>query len=372
MKGRVALLGILTVFTATSIWACVNTSYSRDEEVQITEELIYLILGAFPAHSDHFYNDQVTKNTKALKADPTNVVARNDLAVAYLKLKQFDKAQAEFDTIDAQDKDRYTTHANLGVMYKKMGQYEKAAHHIGRSLEIKTEGHLGLGDYYLRMLKWRQTSNPTENFLGVPYADGAEATVKSPLVNKEYLATLIKADRHFSDVYLVLGDVLFVEKKYQLAMRAYVQAEILNPEDPAKVWERMHRIESIWETQKKKGQIVEDAYHVYSIVRDEIGQAEKWVEDFKELEVSLMKSDLPASFDDIRDTLSANNIDKPVFNKFGLVKGKLVTYGSGGPLDLLEDLWYALTSPLAIMALVGIIVVVVFVLYLFYRSTRTA
>ncbi len=49
--------------------ACVNTSYSRKEEKQITCTLTQLIAGQFPAHSAAFYKHQVSLNSARLQAD---------------------------------------------------------------------------------------------------------------------------------------------------------------------------------------------------------------------------------------------------------------------------------------------------------------
>ena len=94
--------------------------------------------------------------TTRLKKDPEDIEARNDLAAALMKLKRYGEAETDLLRIDSEHPDRYKTHANLGVLYKKTREFAKAAAHTKKALEIKPEGHLGLGDYYLRMLEWRQ------------------------------------------------------------------------------------------------------------------------------------------------------------------------------------------------------------------------
>ncbi|HIE66194.1 MAG TPA: hypothetical protein EYQ01_10395 [Nitrospira sp.] len=72
----------LFLFGVHSLLACVNTSYSRDEEIQITDNLAYLIIGRFPEHGEAFYTHNIPKYRKSLESDPNNTVIRNDLAVA--------------------------------------------------------------------------------------------------------------------------------------------------------------------------------------------------------------------------------------------------------------------------------------------------
>ncbi|MEM7313772.1 MAG: tetratricopeptide repeat protein, partial [Planctomycetota bacterium] len=121
---------ILTLSQSAGV-ACVNSSYSQNYEKQLTGDVFKLIQGQFAHHGDAFYESELTRTAGA--ADFEGV---NDRAVALLKLKRYDEALALFESNDENFPERYKTHANLGVLYKKTGEYGKAADHIARSLEI--------------------------------------------------------------------------------------------------------------------------------------------------------------------------------------------------------------------------------------------
>jgi tetratricopeptide (TPR) repeat protein len=205
-----------------------HTTYSREEEKQLTGDLLKLITGQFAQHGPAFYTNEVTTLTAKLMESPDDVEARNDLAAAQLKMGEYETALTLFDEIEKSHPGRYRTQANLGVLRKKMGDFDVAAKHIENSLKIKPEGHLGLGDYYLKMLRWMKEveslgdPGPAKNFLGVSYSAGPKATVASKDFNREHIVTLIKADWHFADAMLVLGDALFVEENYERRRAGYV------------------------------------------------------------------------------------------------------------------------------------------------------
>jgi tetratricopeptide (TPR) repeat protein len=95
---------------------------------------------------------------------------------------------------------------------------------------------MGLGDYYLRMIRWRAANSATDapivqNFLGVDYAAGYQATADA--ANREHLMTLIKNEMNFTDAYVVLGDIMYAEEDYRTAIRCYLRASFLG--HPTKV-----------------------------------------------------------------------------------------------------------------------------------------
>jgi tetratricopeptide (TPR) repeat protein len=329
MSGLCRIVGVLLAASSAAM-ACVNTTYSRSEERRITNDLVYVILGSFADHGEAFYTDQVARNLKKLEADPKDVEARNDLAVAYLKLKKYDLAVTELDRIEAEVPGRYRTHANLGVLYKKKGLYTKAAHHIDRSLQIKPGGHLGLGDYYKKMAQYLQAVSARigddalieNNFLGVPYADGPEASAKE--ANKTYLINLIKADRHFADGLLALGDVLFVEGDLQLAWRAYERAKRLDHPNRDVIYKRLETLQQRWHREREglDGYVVENKRALTRLFGEEQRAADAWVEKFQLVESEVIQAGQLATFDRVLSLMDEQGVARPVVNASGLVRGK--------------------------------------------------
>ena len=294
--------------------SCVNTSYSRLDEVAINDELVDIILGQFPHHGKAFYENEIKIKEPLLIESPDNFELRNDVAVAYLKIVAWDKAQAHFDENEKRHPNQYKTHANLGVMYKKMGEYEKAAFHVKKSLEIKPEGHMGLGDYYLKMIQWKLNYNKDQktNFLGVPYSNSAQT---AKVANKEYVITLIKNDYQFIDAYLVLGDILFEEKNYQLAMRSYQRAYHLIKSDKFSTQKSIAQVKFI----KIKAKLKRDSF--FSVIdwrgakrqiSKEIVDAESWLKSFQKTEALLISRSSSISFQKIRNEMELNEVNKPL------------------------------------------------------------
>ncbi|MCJ8330041.1 MAG: hypothetical protein HRT89_23785 [Lentisphaeria bacterium] len=274
----------------SSVSACVSTSYSVEEESIISNDLGYLLLGKIPSHSKKFYEQQLKIQSLILKRSPDNVIARNDRAVALLKLTRWDEAIKELETVQSIKKDLYNTHVNLGIIYKKTGNYKKSAWHIEKSLQIKPAGHLGLGDNYLRMIVWKSKSRPQKNFLGINYNEGPQGLRDDMRVNKQYLINLLKADRHFSDVYLVLGDQLVLEENYQLAIRSYHHAIKLKHHKKDLILERIEGIYTIWNNELRNEYIIEDYQLTAKYIDLELDHAASWLNSFKLQESKLVLS----------------------------------------------------------------------------------
>ena len=312
---KVIISAIAKVFLILLLLSCVNTSYSRFDEKAINDELIDIILGQFPHHGKAFYQNELKIKEPKLKENPNDFELRNDIAVAYLKLENWYQAQEHFEENQKRHTDQYKTHANLGVMHKKMGAFKKASFHIKKSLEIKPEGHMGLGDYYLKMIKWRDNfeEGQRSNFLGVAYKDRKKT---ARVANKQYVITLIINDYKFIDAYLVLGDILFEEKKYQLALRAYMRASLLEEKDD-KYFElsnlaRNKFRQTTRELIKNKSSFqVSDGFKGRYQVKREVQAAANWLSQFQGTEAEMIHSNETITFDKIREKMVSKGIQKP-------------------------------------------------------------
>lgn len=338
-----ALIPICSRLHAQTAPACINTTYSGEEEKQLTGDLLRLITGQFAQHGPAFYTNEVTTLTAKLAETRDDVEARNDLAAAHLKLGEYEVALGLFDEIEKTHPGRYRTQANLGVLRKKMGDFDLAAKHIEKSLKIKPEGHLGLGDYYLKMLHWkeeaaalsraaealgpdasRMAKKPKANFLGVLYASGPEAIVAHPDFNREYIETLIKADRHFADAMVALGDALFVEGNLELAMRAYVRAaDDLHHPAGSVIYDRIHDIHDVWvkEADARNGYIVRPTFHMTHQAGMEFREAADWLSRFQETEAQMIQRGETVDFASVKAEMKALGVPEPAYLTIGVIKG---------------------------------------------------
>lgn len=322
---------VLIVIQATQVplQACVNTRYSRAEEQLITGDLIKLIMGQFAHHGPQFYEHQLTQTAAELEKNPDDIEARNDRAVAYLKLKRYNEALAEFEKIEAMAPGRYRTHSNLGVLHKKTSEFAKAAQHVEKSLKIQPGGHLGLGDYYLRMIRWldkvedMKTNEEPVNFLNIPYSKGSATTAKSAVVDREFIKTLIKADRSFPDVFVVLGDVLFEDAEFELAYRSYERARALAHPFSNVVRDRQATLMHAWKeaTDGTDGLVRPHRGWVRDKIGSETKQAQKWLEQFQRQEAGLLNEGKPADFAAVKLQMEAADIEEPNYQLAGLFKG---------------------------------------------------
>ncbi|MGJ8656531.1 MAG: tetratricopeptide repeat protein [Akkermansiaceae bacterium] len=341
--------------------SCINTSYSRLDELEITGNELDLVLGQFAHHGERFYENEVSRTSALLEVDGGDFVARNDLASAYIKLKEYDKAVVEFDRNEELHPGRYETAANRGVLYKKMGEYERAAGYISDSLEIKEEGHMGLGDYYLRMIEWldavERDPGYTKNFLGVEYGSGVDVVAGSPLVNKEYLLTLIKNDYSFADVYLVLGDVYLQEGEYQLAIRCYHRAEYLGHHVKWIFSVRFQEVAEGLESLKSADQLVESAHFRThdGQVRREIEAAEKWLEMYQAVEATLIGEGRAVDFKSMKVELEERGVSKPKVKEAMIYKGEVVDRNRSVMTSYVVDGGYVVLGILAILIVVPVL-----------------
>jgi len=359
---RLILIGLcLVVAIPQEVTACINTSYSRAEEPNLTDDITKILSGQIAEHSEEFYLREVERNQPE-SGEAGTFEQLNDLGAAFIKLKRYDEALAAFEEAEKIDPGRYETQSNLGVCYKKMGDFAKAAEHIEKALQIKPSGHMGLGDYYLRMLRWRAEGGETtgKNFLGIEYSDGADVTAENPVTNEEFLITLIKNDRHFADAYLVLGDVLFAKGDLQGAMRAYSYPQQTfdddsRPSDSQRAWFNTRRRlveEAMMKLVREQEGLLFDENYTVQISREKHA-AETWLEEFKRTEADLIASGEEVDFGFVKSEMTRRGIDEPEYQKVGVFGDRHYeskTFAYRGAVVIVVALLFALfvLLPLAI------------------------
>ena len=295
--------------------ACVNSSYSRADEKKITDKLIHLILGQFAHRSQAFYALKVSETQNLLSSKPKDFLARNDLAVAYLKQGQWNLAENELQLNEKLHPGKYDTSANLGVLYKKRGQFAQAAKYIQKSLEIKADGHMGLGDYYLLMCRDLAKPSSTHSFLGTAYDASPEINAK--LANKQHLISLIKNDYLYADTYFILGDVLFHEGRYQLAAHSYARAMSLK--HPGPIQKRIDLILSKWQDQKSVFEkVIQPDIFTRKLLR-RVDEAKNWLKQFQETETTLIKKEARSyTFNEIIWAMKKAGLKRPIIMESGI------------------------------------------------------
>ena len=256
---KMKLVSLVALFVSGGIAsACLWDRDTITDELQTRATQYDLVMGQFPSHGEAYYLKRIEKLEASAGKNPLLWNESNDLAVAYIRTKQFSKALLILNKNHETKAEDYHTLSNLGVLYKKQGNYADAADYMRKALEIKPEGHMGLGDWYLKRLEWSKENEsksgmkPELNFLGEKYSalnlefPWAKKNKDEDDLRAKYLTKLIKNDRHFSDGYLVMGDLLLRLGDLHLAMRCYQHAQHLKHPNPDELEQRIDSIIYHW------------------------------------------------------------------------------------------------------------------------------
>ena len=188
------------------------------------------------------------------------------------------------------------------MFYKKTNDFEKAYKYIKAALELKKEGHMGLGDWYLKCIdydrKLKEGQIPNKNFLGEDYNEIKFEYLRKLKVTKALkerynnIKKLILNDHHFADAYLVLGDILWQTGSLNLALRSYIRAQLLEHPNKAQVNKRIDAIIHHWKSKPYREYIIKDIDKIrkqqIDIFSKELDKARIWLNKFKALEEDLI------------------------------------------------------------------------------------
>ena len=169
---------------------------------------------------------------------------------------------------------------------------------------------MGLGDYYLRMIQWKQKLQdggiPDHNFLGIAYSNGPEATADA--ANEEYVITLIKNDMNFADAYLVLADIALARDGVYTAACCYTRAADLG-HTTAPSLDRIERIAVGLPWPESGTFLLQEKMFV-----EELATARKWLKDYQGLEAQRIAESKPVDFATMKP-LAAELLQAPVIVK---------------------------------------------------------
>ena len=326
------LLTIYLLF-CSPLFGCLWDSDTIRNEYRKNRSVYDLIMGQFPHHGAKYYEARVKRlsNKSAL-----TVIEQHDLGVAYVRLGEFEKAKEVFHNLHDENPDSYEVNSNLGVMYKKMGDFEKAYHFISRALEIKQEGHMGLGDWYLKRIQYElrgdvENDEPL-NFLGMRYSvEYGEYSDNEPLLNGsltviydgsiqvpsselgmmlERVKLLIHNDYKFADAYLVLGDLLMRKGDKHMAVRSYMRAHKLGHAQAEIIDNKIDEIHAHWASMPDgyRGFVYDkNKEELWNDFKKELEEVNRWTLEFEKEENKLVVEN---SFPSFEETLNKMSMEK--------------------------------------------------------------
>ena len=316
MKAIICLLILMD-----SVQACLWDRDTIKDELKNNTSTYDVIMGQFYHHGKAYYISRKAQYLKELETNADDLDLLNDLAVAHIRLKEFDEAKIVLRRALELNPKYYKTLSNLGVLYKKDKDYVHAVFYTKRALTIKKEGHLGLGDWYLKMLEYRvaleKEDKPTKNFLGEEYGKADwryawEDKSKKLLAKIKRLILLVRNDQTFADGFVVLGDALLRRGEMNLAVRCYLKAIKLEHHNTEFVQKKIEEVlKHILEARNHGKEKIKKykAYYMKNIAIEN-QKLEEWQGLYTEIEEDLIQQGLEASFNQITEVMKEKKIKK--------------------------------------------------------------
>ena len=157
----------VVLFLVSPGLACLWDRDTLEQEKRRFPGALELMTGHFPRHSSAFYQWRVQDRTQQLAEDPNRKSAYDDLAVAYEKLGEHERAIQIIQQKEEKWPGEYETAANLGTFYVHQGDYEKGISEIQRAIDINPDAHFGR-EIYQKLLVEYVVSKQVDGELKLP------------------------------------------------------------------------------------------------------------------------------------------------------------------------------------------------------------
>ena len=319
---RIALSLALVLLLPAVGSACIWDSDTLLDELQGRSSTYHVISGQVPEHGRAYYEKRLERSLDLLKRAPESLEVLYDVAGAYMRLGEHDKAIEMLEKANGIAPDRYKTLSNLGVAYflkgedgKRSGDYETALTFTKQALTKRRDAHFGSGWLFEKLIAYRLAGSPAATtFLGTEYgmwkasvrnlavkrAKAAGVELDDDTDHLKPLVTLLRAHPDFADGYLVLALNLHGEWNLNLALWAYVRALEMGHPKKAFIEKQIQEIFDHWKEtfklrQQKRGQRLMTKEATLAVIRKELAKGALWSKRFQEMEAALIArtGDLP-------------------------------------------------------------------------------
>lgn len=173
------VVALAAVLVSAAALACLWDSDTFAEEALTKKDVGDIVQGRFGKHSRFFYEEKVAYTLPLLAADAGVAAPEryDDLAVAYDKLGQLDRAIAVMFEKEQRHPGLYTTKANLGTFYAHSGDFVRATELLEAAMKQNPGAHFGREKYQVRAIGFLQalSQDPTlaerKDLLGVDVSE---------------------------------------------------------------------------------------------------------------------------------------------------------------------------------------------------------
>ncbi len=167
-----AVTGLLIAAAPRPAEACYWDKDTLRMEKRRFPGVVELITGKFLRHSTAFYRWRIKDREAKIAAGASDPRAYDDLAVAYAKVGELDKAIALTKKLLTSHPARYEAHANIGTFYMMKGRLGDAHRHVARAIAINPKAHFGREVVQLRLIEYLQERAKAK--LGLPLDPGGK------------------------------------------------------------------------------------------------------------------------------------------------------------------------------------------------------
>jgi tetratricopeptide (TPR) repeat protein len=320
-RGSAVLCVVAAVFLPAAVLACYWDADTLQMERTRFPSALELITGKFLRHTPEFYYWRIDDRVRKLKSEPDNLAYYDDLAVAYEKTGQHDKAIETILNKDRKKPGIYETESNLGTFLMVTGRLEEGLKHIDAALRINPDAHFGREKYQKRLAEYmiiRRTDGKTTlplyqwedvtSFTFSAYLAGAGPNNpnRDPSLDNEEREAAVKGilgmmrfANHDSPVLLeVLGDLLrngrYVRHPEhdakQLAARAYLKASYaMNDEKAREAYRDKARMAITGQSKTRHGSDQLPLEELEESFKEELSRADAWFAEVRKNELTWIK-----------------------------------------------------------------------------------
>ena len=298
LTGCVILAALLSTGTAN---ACLWDYDTLAMERRRFPSALELITGKFLRHGYDYYRWRIEDRKKRIAAAPKNLAFYDDLAVAYDKIGEHDKAIATILKKEKLMPGQYETYANLGTFYIHSGKLKEGLKYIKQAIEINPDAHFGrevyqklLVEYVLLASKGGKIELPLSKHTSSSFA---EFVIKQRKVEGKHdpeiaravkgILGMMRFGKHDSPILLeALGDLMMdsqSQKTKRLAARAYLKASYGTNDPLAKTAYRKKAERAIkYRANDRRSGDPVDLAQLEKRFKHELKEAEEWYADVKD------------------------------------------------------------------------------------------